>query len=160
MSLNNYALSAEIKAAIDKDLPNQIGQTLKERLEKADKDAELLAGANERADRYEKERDTARGQLASAKEELSKHAALAAREAAVEKRERGAEIAELKVQLAAAQGNTEFARGVAMGLVRNIEFRNNSFQNSSDSVPVTNGGYTQLQTATHSNNVNETRSAT
>lgn len=152
-------LAADLVASIEKNLPAAIGETLRQRLEQANRDAEALARKNEAYASLSKNFDAKCEEANRLKAEVEKHAALAVREAAVEERERKARITELETKLAAAQGNTEFARNVALGLVRNIEYRSSSSVYGSESVPVQQNGYTNLQQAQTSSNNSETRSA-
>lgn len=130
------ALEQEMKEAIGKHLPQAVGDVLQERLKQADADAAMVVTQKERLDNLVGQIRDLEGKLNAANEELKKHGALATREAAVAEKERNAEIAALKVQLEAANSNTQFAKDVALGLVRNTEFRRNVFDSESTSTPI------------------------
>lgn len=130
------ALEQEMKEAIGKHLPQAVGDVLQERLKQAYADAAMVVTQKERLDNLIGQIRDLEGKLNAANEELKKHGALATREAAVAEKERNAEIAALKVQLEAANGNTQFAKDVALGLVRNTEFRRNVFDSESTSTPI------------------------
>lgn len=135
-------IEQELKDTISRHLPQQVGDALQERLKKADRDAEDNAKLQLKINDLNaklSERDVTIGDL---RDELKEHADLAQREIAVEARERAAEVAELKIRLAAAEGNTQFAKDVALGLVRNIEYRSGALTNreSEIAMPGSNGG--------------------
>lgn len=116
-------METEINEIIKKNLPAHVGDVLKERLEKAEKDAkqveELLA-------------DLAAAQLSikALNEKVSEYvkfnernAVMEAREKTLDTVERDLKVIALEVQLTAEKDKAEFAKGVAMGLVRNTEYR-------------------------------------
>lgn len=150
----------EINQIIAKNLPQAVGDELRKRLEQADRDALLLKSAvtNQEAQRVE---------IASLKEQLAAHAAklslhgdLAKREADVAARERGAENQALRIELEAHKGNAQFARDVAMGLVRNTEFRNSVHENHNGrALAVPNGGMVQHAYNTESSSRTDTQQA-
>ena len=153
----NAALEAEMKEAIGKHLPQAVGDVLQDRLKKADADAALVVSQKERLDNLLEQIRELEAKVSAANKELEKHGALAAREAAVAEKERLADIAALKVQLEAAQGNTEFAKEVALGLVRNSEFRRQVFDNHYTQEPIVPAGSSyQSGTANGSSNRNTT----
>ena len=137
----NTALDQDLKEAIGKHLPQAAGELLQERLKQADADAAMVVTQKERLDNLLGQIRDLEGKLNAANEELKKHGALATREAAVAEKERNAEIAALKVQLEAANSNTQFAKDVALGLVRNTEFRRNVFDSESTSTPIIPEGF-------------------
>ena len=130
------ALDQDLKEAIGKHLPQAAGELLQERLKQADVDAALVVTQKERLDNLLGQVRELEAKLRTANEELGKHKALDKREEEISTRERNAEIAMLKVQLEAANGNTQFAKDIALGLVRNTEYRRNVFDSESTSTPI------------------------
>lgn len=136
-------IEQEIKDAVSKHLPQALGEALQLRLKKADEDAQSVTRLQSDIETIRRANMTLLNEVDSLKEQMHKHASLAAREAAVAKREHDADLAELRVQLEAAKGNGQFARDVAMGLVRNIEYRQAVMRAENGMVPMpgVNGGY-------------------
>lgn len=153
-------MQTEINEIIAKNMPQAVGDELRKRLEQADRDAILLktAVANQEAQRVE---------IASLKEQLSAHATklslhddLATREAEVAARERGAENQALRIELEAHKGNAQFARDVALGLVRNTEFRNSVHESHNGrAMPVAQGGTVMHAYNTESSSRTDTQQA-
>ena len=116
---------------IRKNMPEQVGDALRQRLEQADKDAAEL----ERLKSSSKYLSDSHAELAferdRLKDRLRQHDDLAKREAVVAERERQAEIEHLKMKLAAEESKTVFAKEVALGLVRNTEYRSGTFRGGS-----------------------------
>lgn len=123
-------ITKEIQESITKNLPQAVGDTLQARLRQADLDKENL----EETKRYlESSRTQARAlqeEISGLRKELEAHDKLKDREEAVAKREHDADLANLQVQLSAEISKGEFVRNVAMGLVRNIEYRSSVWDNS------------------------------
>lgn len=148
-------IETEIKDAIGKHLPQQVSEVLQERLKQADIDATTIVTQKDKLGSLAAKVSDLEAQLRTANEELKKHGALAVREAAVVEKERNADIAALKVQLEASQGNTAFAKELALGLVRNTEFRRQVFDNHYTQEPIIPPGSTyQSGTANGSSNRN------
>lgn len=148
-------IESDLKEVINKSLPQAVGETLRKRLEQADQDAATVIDLNERIATYRKEIAALQATLTQLRTDLDQHGALAIREKAVADRERLAELVELKTQIAAEKGNAEFARSVAMGLVRNTEYRHSVFESSNTPiVKDTGGGYQSIE------HPNSTRSVT
>jgi hypothetical protein len=132
-------LEKELQESIKKNLPQQVGDVLKQRLEQADKDAkkveelvEIVASlnqdvmeANEKIETY-KEFDLRNGLLDSREKEL--------------KGERNSlDLEKLRYQLQSEKDKTTFSQNLAMGLVRNTEYRKNIFDSETCGQPVTDG---------------------
>lgn len=120
-------METEIKAIIEKNLPAQVGDVLKLRLEQAEKDVvkvkqqeEALQSKNVTITGLEK-------QVADYKKFDERNATLEAREKAVADGERNLKVATLEFQLTAEKEKTQFSKDVALGLVRNTEFRKHIF---------------------------------
>lgn len=132
----NAALEKDLQEALTKHLPQATSDALQERLRQADVDAATVVRQKEQLTTLNTQLNDLQNKLDIAKEELKKHGELSARETAVAEKERNADIAALKVQLEASQSNTKFAQDVAMGLVRNTEYRRNAFDGESRSEPM------------------------
>lgn len=130
------SLETEMKEAIGKHLPQAVGDVLQERLKQADIDAATVERQKEQVATLIAKMAELEAKLRTANEEVGKHIALNKREEEISTRERNAEIASLKVELEASRGNTKFAQEVAMGLVRNTEYRRNVFDNENTSTPI------------------------
>lgn len=126
-------MNDEINEIIKKNLPAQVGDVLKQRLEQAEVDAvkvqELTAKVAER-DAIIKDQ----------KDKLSKYATfdeissgLTAREEALKISETNFKVSVLEYQLQSEKDKTDFAKNVALGLVRNTEYRRTLSDNKSSS---------------------------
>lgn len=150
------SIEQEISDAIEKNLPSMLGTKLRERLEQADKDAAELGQFKKLHVTQGDQNQRLRDQVSALQEQLNQHKALDIRENEVAARERDAEIAGLKVQLNAEQRMSQYARDVAMGLVRNVEYRKSVFENGM--TPISQNGCVMQQP--HNSNSGETNSAT
>lgn len=89
---------------------------------------------------------TLQNDLKHANNSITKAGDLNMREAELASRERALENTLLRTQLDAAQQNAEFAKSVAMGLVRNTEYRNTVFTSGSTPIARACGtGYDQVE---------------
>jgi hypothetical protein len=145
----------EILEIIKKNMPEQVGSELKKLLEKAEKDARMVEelsaviadleqsgiALNKRIDEYIKFDQ--------------RNANLDAREHLLAELELGLRERELEYKLAAEKEKSAFAINVAMGLVRNVEYRNSVFGNGSVPFKDNNGCITSGSTV---ENKTETKS--
>lgn len=120
-------LEKELNEVIKKNLPQHVGEALRERLEQADKDAkevERLTSLNKTLTN-----DNARLVAESSKvyEQGQKYADLKSREKELADAIKFFEIEKLTVELAAERESKEFARNVALGLVRNTQYKETIF---------------------------------
>lgn len=120
-------MQEEIKAIIEKNLPAQVGETLKQVLDKGERDAKELDSLKEINQKNVNE-------IRRLEEVISNYRALDARNSALESREKAAsekeakfEADQLKYQLQSEKEKTEFVKDVALGLVRNINYRKRVF---------------------------------
>lgn len=117
-------IEEDLKSVIEKSLPSAVGAVLQERLKRAEDDArkvEYLTSEVKTIREANFEHISSNKQL---KAQLTAHAALEEREKAVAEREYKVDLYQANVQLEAAKANTQFAKDVALGLVRNVEYRN------------------------------------
>lgn len=148
------SIEGEMLRVIERDLPNQIGSVLKTRLEQADKDAQELAQARLEIQQC-KDKLLAQSRLLTEHGLLETRARnLAAKETELAARERELALELVKEQLRSAQTNAQFARDVAMGLVRNTEYRDTVFK--TEQVPMPSGSYAHTASSTDTH----TKSAT
>lgn len=155
-------LEQDLKEVITKNLPQAAGELLQQRLAQADKDAVKVAQLSADLDVSRTRHSDALNKIHTLEAQLAAHAELAKREEAVATRERDAELKEVKAQLAASQENTKFARDVALGLVRNVEYRKTVHEGESLQQPYTppGGGYPVNANVTNSRTTSTTDSAT
>lgn len=130
-------MEKEILAAIEKDLPNQVGVLLKERLEQAESDKKKLDTQLEKNKILEKLNKGHSDNITKLKNKLTKHSNLLLREDNVLKKEREIEITSLKNQLTIERDKSEFAKNVALGLVRNTNYRKQVFDKTGQMIPFT-----------------------
>lgn len=152
-------MEKEIKEIIEKNMPAQVGDVLKQRLQQAETDAINLKIAK-------KTNEEDLGKIRELVKQLDdygrldhRNKLLEAREKIVNEAERNLKIATLEFQLEAEKDKTKFSKEVAIGLVRNIEYRKNVFDNES------RPGYYDAENRwvnpiTNTNTANETKSAT
>ena len=125
------ATAKEIQEIIKKNLPQEVGDILKLRLQQADEDASNSVKLREQLD----SRNLLIAKLEKQVEEYktfdNRNTVLEAREKYVDDRERKVELETLRYQLISEQDKTNFAKSIGLGLVRNIEYRNNIFDSES-----------------------------
>lgn len=137
-------LPEDIQAAVSKHLPQALGEELQKRLKKADEDALRVQSLQKMFDDAEKQKERLNLRIEGLEKQLKQHAELADREKAVDKREHDADLTELKIRLDAEQSKNQFAKDVALGLVRNVEYRNSVFENTTGrAMPVPMGSSIQ-----------------
>lgn len=137
-------MEQEIKAIIEKNLPAQVGDFLKERLIQAEEDAAKVKELQRILDtRAAAIRDLEK-QIAYYKKLDERNNTLEAREKIVSDKERNLEIETLKFQLASEKEKSIFSKDVALGLVRNIEYRRSLFD-SKNKPYIDQYGHTQYQ---------------
>lgn len=116
-------MEAEITAIIEKDLPAQVGAILKKRLEQGERDVidlktknEMIVSKNATIVGLEKK-------IEDYQKLDERNRTLEARENKVSEDERNLKISTLEYKLEAEKEKTTFSKDVALGLVRNIEYR-------------------------------------
>lgn len=149
-------MEKEFEEIIKKNLPAQVGEVLKTRLEQADRDATQVKQQEELL----KKKDLANLNLQQRIDEYVaydvRNASLDGREKIIQEKERNLEIETLKFQLSAEKEKTDFSKQVALGLVRNMEYRKTVFDNESKPYQDQHG-YTQYGNTTK--NLDEKKSA-
>lgn len=122
-------MTNEIKAIIEKNLPAQVGETLKQVLEQGKKDSETVKQQAEQINKLLKtvqERDEL---IQTYKKFDERNSSLESREKACEIQERDLKVKTLEYQLEAEKSKTVFSQNVALGLVRNTEYRRTIMDN-------------------------------
>lgn len=124
-------LEKELQESIKKNLPQQVGEVLKTRLEQADKDSTEVKRLKEMLDKYADDKIGLEKQIEEYKQFDSRNSLLESREKEIETKEKQLEVETLKYQLQSEKDKTTFSQNVALGLVRNVEYRKNIFDNES-----------------------------
>jgi hypothetical protein len=133
------AMEDDIKLAIDRDLPCQVGKVLRERLLHAEKDAARVAFLTDQLHAKERLLAKEKADLEAARATLARHDELSKRLAEVAERERNALIFELKANLAAQERVNQLQDKILLGLVRNVEYRTTLSETKNLVVPGANG---------------------
>lgn len=120
-------MELEIKAIIEKNLPAQVGEVLKLRLDKAEQDVDSLKRLGDSYEHKLVEIESLKKTIETYKAFDNRNATLEAREKAVADGERNLKIATLEFQLNSEKEKTQFSKDVALGLVRNTSYRKNIF---------------------------------
>lgn len=144
-------LEEKINEAITNDLPNQIGKALKQKLEEAERNDEMIRNQ----DVLLKDNKNKISQLNEVINEYKKlderNLKLDERELSILEMVQNSKVSELEYKLASEKEKTEFSKSVALGLVRNIEYRKDVF-NSKTTPTIDQYGSTQHLSTTDNNN--------
>jgi len=143
-------LEEEIRLAIEKSLPKTTGEVLTKRLKEGEDAERALKTAKETNDHLRKQLSEAETKISKYQEFDIRNTEMDAREKSLQETERMLEIEKLKYELACEKDKTEFSKNVALGLVRNVQYRNSVFSN--DTIPnphYTDNNYSETL---HSNN--------
>jgi len=128
------SLEKEIQESIEKNLPLQVGSVLKTRLEKADKDEKEVLSLTSQIEKIKITLTEKEAEIKQYKKLDERNNELDKREVELNKIKHDLDLEMLKKELANEQDKSSFAKSVALGLVRNSEYRRNLFdsQNSPD----------------------------
>lgn len=149
-------MEQDILDIIEKDLPNQVGQQLKLKIEQADKDATAVKEQSELIKYYLKSISDLNIEINAANSLLNEHRNVDLKIQDLEVKERALEISELKIKLETEKDKSKFAQDVAMGLVRNTNYRKHIFDSSHEQIPVADQyGGTIMETATNNKTYTE-----
>jgi hypothetical protein len=130
------SLEKEIADSIKKNLPQQVGDVLKQRLEQADKDAKKAEELSDKLIERNKEVEELEATIRDYKQFDLRNGLLDSREKELITERNSLELEKLKYQLQAEKDKTQFSQNLAMGLVRNIEYRKNILDSESSGQPV------------------------
>ena len=122
---------AEIQAIIKKNLPQEVGDILKQRLEQADEDAKTIITLQEHLNSRNLQISVLQEEVRVYQAFDTRNTTLETREKVVEDKERNVLIETLRYQLTSEQDKTVFAKSVALGLIRNSDFKTTVFSNES-----------------------------
>lgn len=129
----------DFQEVIRKNLPQEVGETLKARLDKADHDATQVDHLNTQLALRDKKIQTLENQLKSQRDIEAWEERLKIKEKEVTEKEAKVNVDNLTNQLAVANDKANFCKDVAMGLVRNVEYRNEVYGSAYD--PHSGGTY-------------------
>lgn len=129
----------EFQEVIKKNLPQQVGDVLKARLSQADKDSVEVERLNNLLLQYTVDKSKLEERIENYKQFDKRNEALDGREKEIEAKEKAFEIEALKYQLSAEKDKTEFSKNIALGLVRNTEYRKTIFDSEISGQPVVDG---------------------
>jgi hypothetical protein len=148
-------MEKEFQEIIQKNLPAQVGEALKKRLEVADQaDNEIprlkseirnLQTSNAALQEKINEKDKIESMISIQQSQLEK----------IEKEQHDLDLEKLRIQLEVEKDKSSFVKDIAMGLVRNQEFRRQLFDNKSGPEGVDQYGNTRY--ATHTVSSDETK---
>lgn len=130
----------EIKEIIEKNLPSSVGKILQERLAKAEADSTEVQSLRNKLNVELQHSSKLKEELDAHNNLEHKRIALNTRELALNEKERNLKIDELEYKLSTQNSNVEFLKSVALGLVKNTEFKRNVM--SSGGTNLSTGGYT------------------
>ena len=134
-------LETEVQKAIEKNLSAEVGKVLKERLDKAEKDAAKVAALTSNIDYLNK-------QITKLTGDVNKHTILNTRESAISSREEAAlqqeqklEVEILKIKLEESEKRADVISSYTSGLVRNTLFRKEIFdsETANAGLPIMDG---------------------
>lgn len=128
----------EIKAIIEKNLPAEVSTVLQERLKQADRDADEVKHLNGEIKSYQKEVQRFKALIIEYQAFDQRNAALDQREIDLKKIEHDLDLSILRGQIAAEKEKVEFTKSIALGLVRNTNYRKSIFD-SENQAPYFNG---------------------
>lgn len=116
-----------IQKIIEANLPKQVGEVLQKRLQELEEKEEQLIKANELISKQSVEISELTSRVTS-KEHLDKqYEVLEVNLAKLVEDKRNLKVEKLEFQLASERDKTQFSKEVALGLVRNTEFRKTVF---------------------------------
>lgn len=116
-------MELEIQEIIKKNLPAHVGDVLKKRLEQADADASELKNYKEAVVSRDKTITEQQKKIEEYKQFDDRNIKLEAREKTVAEQERNLRISTLEYELKSEKEKTALITSVAMGLVRNTEYK-------------------------------------
>ena len=145
-------ITEDIKKAITDNLPMAAGELLKKRLEQADLDSAELVRQKKEFTKLTQDNLTLTNRVIELDSKLAAHSALDKREAELNKRAHDLDLEILNVKLSEANSSKEFTKQVALGLVRNTEYRSSVFDSVSGKSVMSNGYLTNLPTESRSTN--------
>lgn len=150
-------MEQEIQEIIKKNLPAQVGEILQKRLEQAESDYRSLQNLKEKMLSLDEQIIRLNEEISKYKAFDSRNSLLEIREKLVSEQERNLKIETLEFQLQAEKEKTQFSKDVALGLVRNTEYKRSFMDNKT--VPEGMDQYGNQRYATHTLISEETKLA-
>lgn len=138
-------IEQEIQESIAKHLPTQVGTTLRERLEQADRDSNTVKANAEKIVRLEGELRLLNSYKDGERVNRERTAALDKQKAEQDELGRSLRVKELELSLAAEQRVSKALDGALAGLVRNIDYRRSVFGSHEVLEPPQGPGYSSNQ---------------
>lgn len=151
-------MEKEIEEIIKKNLPAQVGEILKERLEKADGDAAMVLYLQNRVVEQDKEIQTLNKRILEYEKFDVRNAQLDSKENELKEIERNLKIVTLEYQLQSEKEKTDFSKNIALGLVRNVEYRKTIFD-SENQAPYIDAGGNWIYSTPVNKSLDETKKA-
>lgn len=128
----NEELLKKINDSIKEHIPSQVGEELQKLLAKGKADAEEVKSLSIANENNRKTINELNDTISQYKKLDERNSQLEIREKAAEELERKIQIEKLTYQLAAEKESKEFSKSVALGLVRNVEYRRSLFDNTTE----------------------------
>ena len=147
----------EIQEIIKKNLPQQVGDVLKVRLEQAEKDAKKVIELEEKLKQFQTIINEKQSELLAYKLCDERNLKLDEKEKVLNKKQHDLDLEILQQKFESEKDKSDFAKSVALGLVRNTEFRKSVFDSENQQ-----GFYKDnvwVQPMPINKNLNETKSA-
>lgn len=127
-------MQEEINEILKKHLPEQVGDVLRERLEQADQDSNSLKTARNSLVQKEEQIEKLKATVQEYQSLNDRNSGLDAREKDISVREVNLAIRELSYQLESEKQKTQFAKDVALGLVRNTTYRESAWSSKNENI--------------------------
>ena len=134
-------LEKELNEIIKKSLPQHVGETLRERLEQADKDEEENKKLKEEQQKLKSELSEKNSVIEQYKKFDERNKDLNRREKELEAGLIKLEIETLKYQLEVEKDKTDFTKSIALGLVRNTQYKKTIFESGNPGGVMQKDGY-------------------
>ena len=117
----------EIQEIIKKNLPQQVGDMLKVRLEQAEKDAKKVIELEEKLKQFQTTINEKQSELSAYKLLDERNSKLDEKEQFLNKKQHDLDLEILQQKFESEKDKSDFAKSIALGLVRNTEFRKSVF---------------------------------
>lgn len=139
-------MNLNLESLIKEKLPGEVGKTPQTALEEGETAKQELMVSEAKIRSLTADRDSFERNYRKAKNELEKHEILDKREETVRDAERSQRIFELETQLNAQKEISQAYKDFLQGLVRNIEFRADTFRTHVDH-PMGDGTYKPVESS-------------
>lgn len=153
-------LQEEIKKIIEKDLPNTVGQILQKQLKLGEENANTVIELLKRNKDLTKDLKDYTEDIKYLNQQLAEHKKIDIKLKELEEKERNLKLILLEDQLKSEKDKVQFSKDVALGLVRNTQYKSTIFDQHCKMVPMLDGsGYLNVQNVTHTKTNTETKQA-